>query len=280
MSGLVSGAHVPARKSPKNRPQPTGPVTGVVTTKGSPTKKQDRLSKPPDMKAWRQAQENLKTIDYEKESKTTAASNPAPKPVPKPVKRTAVLSKEPDAVKTVTPTQKNSIIPTRKAKGTAATKPAAEKVKEKVAQKSAPAQKPVAKATKTPTKCILTPKTARKTAPMVSQTSPVPKNPPKTSPKVTKPSPKQPTPKPKKVLAKKTAPSKVIAESRRERSPTPKRTSPEIDDERIYDVDREIPTDALREPEEISSDEGEKNVEEDTEDPATWCITDDFIDLT
>ena len=260
----VAGAHVPERKSPKNRPQPTGQVTGVVTAKPSPAKKQDRLSKPPDMKAWRQAQENLKTIDYEKESKTTAASNPEPKPVPKPVKKTAILSNEPDAVKTVTPTPKNSIIPTRKAKGTAANKPAAEKVTEKVAQK------PVAKATKTPTKCILTPKTARKTAPMVSQTSP----------KATKPSPKQQTPKPKKVLAKKTAPSKVIAESRRERSPTPKRTSPEIDDERVYDVDREIPTDALREPEEISSDEGEKNVEEDTEDPATWCITDDFIDLT
>ena len=274
----MAGAHVPERKSPKNRPQPTAQVTGVVPTKASPTKKQDRLSKPPDMKAWRQAQENLKSIDYEKQSKTSAVSNPSPKPVPKPAKKTAILSKEPDAVKAVTPTQKNSIIPTRKAK--AAKKPVAEKV----AQKSAPSQKPVAKAQKTPTKCILTTKTARKTAPMVSQTSPVSNNPSKTSPApkvVTKPSPKQPTPKPKKIaLAKKTAPSKVIAAARRERSPTPKRASPEIDDERIYDVDREIPTDALREPEEISSDEGEKNAEDDTEDPTTWCITDDFIDLT
>ena len=56
--------------------------------------------------------------------------------------------------------------------------------------------------------------------------------------------------------------------------------SSEIDDERVYDVDRQIPTDALRDPEEISSDESsaEKNFDED--DPATWCITDDFIDLT
>ena len=78
----------------------------------------------------------------------------------------------------------------------------------------------------------------------------------------------------------KRATAKVIAASRRERSPTPKRASPEIDDERVYDVDRQIPTDALREPEEISSDESsaEKNFDED--DPATWCITDDFIDLT
>ena len=52
----------------------------------------------------------------------------------------------------------------------------------------------------------------------------------------------------------KRATAKVIAASRRERS-TPKRVSPEIDDERVYDVDRKIPTDALRDPEEISSDE-------------------------
>ena len=285
----VTGARVPERKSPKNPPK----TTGVVATNPSPTKKQDRLSQPPDMKAWRQAQENLKTIDYGKQdqsqpksvTKPNSVSNPSPKPVPKPVKKTAILSKEPDAVKTVTPTQK-SIIPTRKAKVTA--RKAVHSKNPVVTDKGntnnksvpVPAAKPVEQAPTTPTKCALKLKTARKTAPMVSKTTPVKTtattNPDKSSPKVTKPSPKEVTPKPKKLLPRKTA--QVIAASRRERSPTPKRASPEIDDERIYDVDREIPTDALREPEEISSDEGEKNIEED--DPATWCITDDFIDLT
>ena len=80
-----------------------------------------------------------------------------------------------------------------------------------------------------------------------------------------------------------------VNNNRRDRSPTPKRASPELDTERIYDLDRQVPLDALREPEEISSDEEDKengdekkNGEEmlDEDDPATWCITDDFIDLT
>ena len=74
----VTGAHVPERKSPKVPAiQLKTRSTGSITTSSSPAKNQsspnsqsvarrpDRLSKPPDMKAWRQAQESLKIIDYE-----------------------------------------------------------------------------------------------------------------------------------------------------------------------------------------------------------------------
>ena len=73
----VTGAHVPERKSPKvPATQLKTGSTGSITTSPSPAKNQsvakkpDRLSKPPDMKAWRQAQESLKTIDYEKQSQS------------------------------------------------------------------------------------------------------------------------------------------------------------------------------------------------------------------
>jgi len=67
------------------------------------------------MEAWRQAQESLKTIDYEKQSQAQPVPT-LPKPVPKPAKKTVVLSKEPDAPKPVAAQTQKSIIPTRKTK--------------------------------------------------------------------------------------------------------------------------------------------------------------------
>ena len=286
----VTGVHVPDRKSPK---VPTAQLqtgsAGSITTSPSPAKNQptsknqsvekmpDRLSKPPDMKAWRQAQESLKTIDYEKQSQSQSVPT-TPKPVPKPAKKTTVLSKEPDAPKPVVPPTQKSIIPTRKAKSVTAKKPVAKpapksapvpETKKSPARKTAPV---VPKITPVKTTTPVKPSTLAKTTTLTKSTTPV---------KTTAPNkPKVGTPKQVAKPTPKRAAAKVIAASRRERSPTPKRASPEIDDERVYDVDRQIPTDALREPEEISSDESsaEKNFDED--DPATWCITDDFIDLT